>query len=99
MLIAFVIALIFLISAAAFDMIETRRGVVAGKSTEANTWLVGPKPTYKALLLRELLQSGILIVCGVLGFMFASPLVFASINGMVVFGIKHIRGGRAWTKL
>ena len=97
-LVLFLVALAFLLGAAAFDMIETRRCIVAGVAVEKNTWLVGPTPTTRALLLKELVQSGVIVTVAVLGLLLNEYVLIAGIVSMVTFGVKHIKGGYAGYK-
>jgi hypothetical protein len=98
-LLAFFTTLVFLLVAAWLDIYTTHRVIVTGAGVEGNTWLVGTKPTIARMLLKELLQSGVLVSLAVVTLVYNSPLVFGPITGMVVFGVKHLTGWRACVKL
>lgn len=95
----FTIAMSLSLAGNAYDIYMTRKGLKAGVAVEGNTWLIGPKPSTKALVLRDSIIQGIVA---------ALPLVLHAVNppaGVgalvipVVFAIRHYLGGRAWMKL
>jgi hypothetical protein len=98
-LFAFLATLVFLFVAAWLDIYTTHRVIVTGAGVEGNTWLVGTKPTIARMLLKELLQSGVLIAVAVLGVIYNTPIASAGMSGMVVFGVKHLTGWRAGVRL
>jgi hypothetical protein len=87
-------AFAFGIAGDVYDIDQTLKVVDRGLALETNTWLVGSKPSHKALYLRD---SAILAIV-------AAPFVVAVVGGAtavaagllaapVVLGVKHIHGG------
>ena len=83
-----------------YDVTLTERGLKAGVAVESFDWLVGEKPTAKALYLRDL---GIIAVCSAPSLAMAligNPAgVYMFLSIPAVACVKHILGGRAWSKL
>lgn len=96
----FSIAIVFCFLAGLFDDIESERGIKAGVAIEGFQWLIGPKPSFRAYFLRDLLILA-LVTAPSLIFHFAhnSPLALAALVALVVYGVKHIIGGREWLPL
>ena len=95
----FSIAVGFCFLAQLFDDIESERGIKAGVAIEAFTWLIGSKPSFRAYFLRDsLLLAAVAAPSLVLHFVH-SPAAIAAIVAPVVYGIKHILGGREWLPL
>ena len=92
----FSIAVGFCFLAQLFDDIESERGIKAGVAIEAFTWLIGSKPSFRAYFLRDsLLLAAVSAPSLVLHFVH-SPATLAALAAPVVYGVKHILGGRAW---
>jgi hypothetical protein len=96
--------ILYLIIAAAFEQIcnvydaqMTLKGVASGLAVEGNTFLVGPKPTARALYLRDALYLGCLVTPAIICLVYhATAVYFGLLAGPIVFGVKHILGGLAW---
>jgi hypothetical protein len=96
----FSIAVGFCFLAGLFDDIESERGIKAGIAIEDFQWLIGPKPSFRAYFLRDSLLLALVITPSlVLHFVHNEPIALAALVGPVVYGIKHILGGRAWLPL
>jgi hypothetical protein len=94
--ILFSIAVGFCFLAQLFDDIESERGIKAGVAIEAFTWIIGSKPSFLAYFLRDsLLLAAVTAPSLVLHFVH-SPATLAALAAPVVYGVKHILGGRAW---
>jgi len=90
--IPFLVALGFLITATAFDIHYTVKAIKAG-AVESFTWLVGPKPSAQALILRDGLISLLLSSFTIFGAITSNPcLSLISAGGLVGYGIKHVQG-------
>lgn len=84
----------------AYDISLTEKGLAKGLAYEGNTWLVGAKPTAKALILRDGLVLALCLAAPLIAFAVCElPVAIGSLAAPVVFGIKHYLGGRAWKKL
>ena len=95
----FSIAVGFCFLAQLFDDIESERGIKAGVAIEAFTWLIGSKPSFRAYFLRDsLLLAAVAAPSLVLHFVH-SPAAPAALVAPVVYGVKHILGGREWLPL
>jgi hypothetical protein len=94
-------ALAFAVGCDIYDVVLTERGIKAGVAVEAFDWLVGSKPTAVALYLRDsLITAFAMLPAIVVGLVFHNQAAFyGCLAAPVVLGIKHIRGGRAWTNL
>jgi len=93
------LATVVLVAAAAYDLVLTRRCIVAGVAVEGNTWLVGRKPSAKVLWLRELLQSGPLVLgCIIAAAMDSWGFILIVVVAMLVFALKHYLAGRKGAK-
>jgi len=93
----FSIAIAFCFLAGLFDDIESERGIKAGVAIEGFQWLIGPKPSFRAYFLRDLLILALVTAPSLIfHFVHNSPLALAALAAPVVYGVKHILGGRAW---
>jgi|SRR5271155_3922032 len=96
----FSIAVGFCFLAGLFDDIESERGIKAGVAIESFQWLIGPKPSFLAYFLRDsLLLAAVTTPSLVFYSIHNAPLALAALVGPVVYGVKHISGGRAWLSL
>lgn len=83
-----------------YDVTQTEKGLKAGIAVESFTWLVGTKPTAKALYLRDALLIAITLFFPVLfHFKGNAPLAYGALISPAVAAIKHVLGGRAWANL
>lgn len=82
-----------------YDAEITERGIKAGVAVEAFTWLVGRKPTATALYLRDSLLLLLVSTPSVLLHFVNAPAAYGALLGPLVYGVKHIRGGREWARL
>jgi hypothetical protein len=89
----------FCFLAGLFDDIESERGIKAGVAIESFQWLVGPKPSFRAYFLRDLLLLATVTAPSLVLHFVHSPAALAALVGPVVYGVKHIIGGRAWAAL
>jgi hypothetical protein len=89
----------FCFLAGLFDDIESERGIKAGVAIESFQWLVGPKPSFRAYFLRDLLLLAAVTAPSLVLHFAHSPAALAALVGPVVYGVKHIFGGRAWAAL
>ncbi|MFZ3276604.1 MAG: hypothetical protein WA182_06835 [Candidatus Sulfotelmatobacter sp.] len=99
-------AVYYLLIAAAFeatcstlDSLITLRGIKSGLAIEANTWLVGTKPTADALFTRDALF--LLFVCAPAGAVLAlggghNPVFYGLLAAPVALGAKHIQAYFQW---
>jgi hypothetical protein len=94
----FSIAVGFCFLAQLFDDIESERGIKAGVAIEAFTWLIGSKPSFLAYFLRDSLLLAAVTAPSLILHFAHSPanLALAALVSPVVYGVKHIIGGRAW---
>lgn len=99
-LIIFLLALVFLVVCASFDIINTHRGLIRGLAVEGNSWIVaifGNKPSLLALYVFDVVIWVLMAVPGVLGLHFENyALLGASIGAFLAFGGHHIQGGLKW---
>ena len=96
----FSIAVGFCFLAGLFDDIESERGIKAGVAIESFQWLIGPKPSFRAYFLRDILLLTLVTAPSlVLHFVHNPPPALAALVGPVVYGVKHIIGGREWLPL
>lgn len=83
-----------------YDVTMTSRGLKKGLALESNEWLIGTKPSTKALYLRDGLVLAMCIapavVCLALGNV---PLAIGALISPVLYGVRHLQGGLAWKKL
>lgn len=95
-----ILAVLFCVACDIYDVRLTVKGLKAGVAVEGNTFLIGPRPSALALYLRDTLllafASGPAILFHFLG---NDPLYYGACIGPVVYGIRHIKGGRAWADL
>src|SRR5208282_2033113 len=96
-----IISVVFCVVCGVYDVMMTQKGLKAGVAVESNTWLIGDKPSAKALYLRDAL---LLLFCITPALFFAFvfhnvPLQYAGLVSPVVYGVKHILGGLAWRAL
>jgi len=99
MLIALLIAFLAAVAAEIFDVTMTEKGLKAGVALERNTWLVGSKPSAKALYLRDLLIIVPFLALGLVAVHFKHPIVYGFIAPLAVRAVQHIKGGLEWKKL
>jgi hypothetical protein len=98
--IALAATLAFAAAADVYDIVKTRETISKGLAVEANTWLVGSKPSTLALALRDglvlALTSGLLAFALIHGL---GALAWGALAAPIVFGVKHIHGGLANQKV
>jgi hypothetical protein len=92
MMVFFLVSFVILSAATTYDIYQTRKGIVAGVAVEGFTFLVGPRPSTLALILRD---GGIGLGLAAFGFLYL-PL---SAGMMLGYAARHIQGGLAWKKL
>jgi hypothetical protein len=83
----------FAVAANAYDIIETRRVISRGLALEANTFLVGPKPSTRALVLRDTLMLALATAPTIVAVSVAVPGAGGFLVGPAVMGVKHLHGG------
>ena len=84
-----------------YDVTYTTIGLKKGLAVESNTWLIGSKPSTKALYLRDgLVLALCMLPTTVCAAVFHNiPVAYGGLTAPIVYGIKHYMGGRAWKKL
>lgn len=82
-----------------YDVAQTERGIKAGVAVEAFSRLVGSKPTAVALYLRDSLLLLLVTTPSVLLHFVNAPAAYGALLGPLIYGVKHIRGGREWARL
>ncbi len=83
-----------------FDVRMTEAGLKAGVAVEGNTFLVGQKPSARALYLRDSLVTFASALPSLLAMLFHSqPFFYAGLILPVVYAVNHVRGGLGWRKL
>ena len=96
----YAVALAAAVAGNAYDIYTTEKGLKAGVGVEGNDWLVGPKPSALALYLRDGLINLPFIALPLISHILGNdPVAYGSLAGLAVIAIKHVMGGRAWTKL
>jgi hypothetical protein len=95
----FSIAVGFCFLAGLFDDIESERGIKAGVAIEGFQWLIGPKPSFRAYFLRDSLLLALVTAPSLVLHFVHSPAAIAALVAPVVYGIKHVIGGREWLPL
>lgn len=99
-LLLLVIALLFAFGCDIYDVTMTEKGLKAGVAVEGFDWLVGDKPSARALYLRDALVIAFATAPAVVFLaIHNAPLSYAGLVGPAIAGIKHIMGGLAWKKL
>jgi hypothetical protein len=99
-LLAFVGVLAFEVATDIYDVSETEKGLKAGVANESFTWLVGSKPSVRALYAQQALVTGIIVSPSVIGYLCRKPeLFYGFLSVPVVMGFKHIRAGNQWKAL
>lgn len=93
------VSIAFCVACDIYDVTMTQKGLKAGVAIEGNTWLVGEKPSAKALYLRDSLLMLFCITPSLLLSFVNPPAAFGTLSGPIAYGVKHILGGRAWVKL
>jgi hypothetical protein len=94
------VALSLAVAADIYDVSMTEKGLKAGVAVEGYTWLVGEKPSAKALYLRDTLVLAMTAApSAVAYFLGNAPLAFGCLAGPAVLAVKHVIGGRKWKKL
>lgn len=101
------IAEFFILGSAAFceaagiyDVVMTEKGLKAKVAVEGNTWLVGTNPTAVALYLRDNLTLALTLAPSLVALVAHNTgFAIGGCAGPVVYGVKHILGGRSWAKL
>lgn len=93
--------LIFFVGLAAacstYDNIMTQKGLRAGVGIEANSWLVGTKPTAAKLYIRDAVLFGLLFLPSMWGLAIGvSALFYPFLFPPFLLCLKHIQGGRQW---
>ena len=93
-------ALALAVAGDAYDVVTTEKCIKKLGDIETNDWLVGSRPTLKALCLRDALVLGIATApCALFAAYGFTPWQYAGLIAPVIFGIKHYLGGRAGAKL
>ena len=83
-----------------YDVTMTSRGLKKGLALESNEWLIGTKPSTKALYLRDGLVLSFCIAPAVIALALGNvPVAIGALISPVLYGVKHYLGGRAWKKL
>lgn len=82
-----------------YDVAQTERGIKAGVAVEGFTWLVGSKPSAVALYLRDSLLLLIVTTPSMLLHFVNEPAAYGALLGPLLYGVKHVRGGREWVRL
>ena len=95
------ISLVVAVAGDVYDVTLTSRGLKKGLAVEGNTWLIGDKPSTRALYLRDALVLGFCMVPFIAAFLLGNiPVAIGALASPVVYGIKHYHGGLAsWKKL
>ena len=102
-LILYVVVIVSFALAVLFDLYDitmTVQGIKAGVAVEGNTFLVGTKPGFVRLLVRDMLIP--ILPIGLLGLIFgygngyACPVFFVP---LFLLALKHYHGGRQWVTL
>lgn len=91
-------ALAVAIAGDVYGITLTSRGLKAGVALEGNTFLIGSKPSARALYLRDALVLGLCLVPTVV-FHSNVPVAYGALAAPVAYGAKHFLGGLAWRKL
>ena len=90
----------FELIADSYDIHETEKGLKAGVALEGNTWLVGSRPSAKALWGQSSLELGLTMAPAVLSYVFRqTALYYGTAGAPVILAIKHIQGGNQWKAL
>lgn len=78
-----------------YDINETLKVIDRGLALEANSWLIGPKPSHKALYLRDALMLAFIAAPTITLILMhaAAGAAQGSLVIPVIMGIKHIHGG------
>ena len=96
----FGLSLVAVVAADIYDVVMTERGLKKGVGQEANTWLVGSKPSAIALYLRDSLTIAAVAAVPLGLFLGGSiPAAFGTLAGLGVLAAKHIHGGLQWRTL
>lgn len=84
-----------------YDVTLTSRGLKKGLAEESNEWLIGTKPSTKALYLRDgLVLAFCLLPTLLCATVFHNiPLAYGGLVSPIIYGIRHVQGGLAWKKL
>jgi hypothetical protein len=84
-----------------YDVTYTSRGLKTGVALEGFTFLIGSKPSTRALYLRDALVLGLCIAPTALSatVFHNLPIAYGALSAPVVYGIKHYLGARSWQKL
>lgn len=91
------LSLSFCIGLGLYDQTLTIRGIKAGVSVEGFTWLVGQKPSFIALFLRDGLITFFCLVPTLL--FWHTPIAFGGLLGPVAYGLHHLQGALQWRYL
>lgn len=94
-------SLAFCIGLGVFDQLMTVKGIKAGVSVESFTWLVGQKPGFIALFLRDALVMLFCLLPTLLCRYVAhnNPIAVGGLLGPVAYGLHHLQGGLEWRYL
>lgn len=93
-------SIVFCEACGIYDAGMTVKGLKAGVAVEGFTWLVGDKPSFLALLLRDNLLLSWVSLPAILALVFHNlPIAYGLSAGPAAYGAKHILGGKAWAKL
>jgi hypothetical protein len=93
------VVLAFAVLSDVYDVAQTERGLKNTPYVEGFTWLVGQRPTAIALYLRDSLLLLLVTTPSVLASFVNKPAAYGLLVGPLVYGVKHIRGGREWARL
>jgi hypothetical protein len=96
----FGISLAAAIAADIYDVTLTEQGLKKGVAQEGYTWLVGSKPSTRALYLRDALVTAMVAAVPLVLFLKGStPVAYGTLSAFGVLVIKHIQGGLKWKAL
>lgn len=102
-LIAVIVSFAFAVVADVLDSYYTNKGIKAGVAVEGNSYIVALAGTDKPSFLKVLLISMLIPILpvGILGLIvgYGSPAAIVFSTMLVLTGIKHVNGARAWVNL
>lgn len=100
MLVSLLLALSAAVAGEVFDVTLTVRGIKAGVAVEGTSYLIGDKPSARALYLRDIGITMLpMFVAGLLAVHYDHPIGYGVATWFAVLAVKHIQGGLAWRKL
>lgn len=95
------VALAVAVAGDIYDVTMTEKGLQAKVAVEGNTFLVGDKPSARALFLRDGVILALCMVPTLLSFykLHNAPIGYGSLVVPGYYGVDHMLGGLAWRKL